>query len=345
MNQLRLRLGYLVNRARRLNPTQLFGLARQVKRVSKAPLLVILIDMLWCSVRYEMGFRDYVVWDIRLLTAKERATWMTHPKAFRLNSTLNGPDSRKILGDKIRFHHDFADMTRREWVDAAESTASEIAHFATRHTRLIAKPADGEGGAGITVYETAQIEDFEEWRAALVERDQTLLEEVIEQHPDLARLYPQSVNTVRMITYLDSADTLHVIASVLRIGNGDVIDNFASGGMFTMLDDAGVAQAPGVDKQSNIYEVHPVTGVRITGFAVPKFDEITSMIATAARRLPTVPYVGWDIAITADGPALIEANHNSTVFQLKPSASGVRTGMLDRYKAAIGPGVLDRRNR
>jgi Sugar-transfer associated ATP-grasp len=304
--------------------------------------LVIIADMLWCSVRYEMGFRDYVVWDIRLLTARERATWMTHPKAFRLNSTLNSPDSRTILVDKIRFHHDFADLTHREWIDAARATPPELAEFAARHPRMIAKPARGEGGSGISIYDTAEIQDFVEWRASLIKRDQTLVEQVLEQHERLARLYPDSVNTVRMITYLDPNGTLHVIASVLRIGNGDVVDNFASGGMFTMLDEAGVALYPGVDKQSNVYEKHPATGVQIAGFAVPRYDEITDMVAEAARRLPTVPYVGWDIAVTPEGPALIEANHNSSVFQPKPSATGVRIGLLERYRAAIGPGVLDR---
>ena len=343
MDQKRLRLRYLAERARRVNPSQLFELAHQVKRVSKAPTPVIVADMLWCSYRYEMGFRDYVVWDIRLLNARERATWMTHPKAFRLNKTLNAPDSRVLLGDKIRFLRDFSDLTRREWIDASTATVDELRAFLARHPRVIAKPAAGEGGAGIAIYDAADVTDVEAWRSVLVERDQTLVEEVLRQHEALNALYPDSVNTVRMITYRDADERLHVIASVLRIGNGSVIDNFASGGMFTMLDENGVALYPGVDKQSNIYREHPVTGTPIAGFQVPFYDEVVAMIETAATRLPSVPYVGWDVAVTADGPALIEANHNSSVFQMKPSASGVRTGLLDRYREAIGADVVDRR--
>lgn len=343
MDQKQLRVQYLFNRARRLNPTQLIDIAKGVKRVSKAPLPVIIADMLWCSVRYEMAFRDYLVWDIRLLTASERKTWMTHPKAFRLNSTLNGPDSRAIVGDKIRFLNDFADLIGREWIDAATASDDELAAFLARHDRVIAKPAGGEGGAGISIVATADVDDPAVFRQSLINNDQTLVEEVLQQHPDLDRLYPDSVNTVRMITYRDPHGTLHVIASVLRIGNGSVIDNFASGGMFTMLDDDGVALYPGVDKQSNVYPEHPITGTTITGFRVPHFARILEMVEEASKRLPTIPYVGWDIAITADGPALIEANHNSSVFQMKPTASGVRTGLLHRYRDAIGPGVLDKR--
>lgn len=343
MDQKQLRVQYLFNRARRLNPTQLIDIAKGVKRVSKAPLPVIIADMLWCSVRYEMAFRDYLVWDIRLLKASERKTWMTHPKAFRLNSTLNGPDSRAIVGDKVRFLNDFADLIGREWLDATTATDDELAAFLARHDRVIAKPAGGEGGAGISIVTSADVTDVAAFRQGLIEDDQTLVEEVLRQHPDLDRLYPDSVNTVRMITYRDPQGTLHVIASVLRIGNGSVIDNFASGGMFTMLDDDGVALYPGVDKQSNVYPEHPITGTAIAGFRVPHFPEILEMVEEASKRLPTIPYVGWDIAITANGPALIEANHNSSVFQMKPTASGVRTGLLQRYRDAIGPGVLDKR--
>ena len=338
-----MRVRYLFDRARRLNPTQLFELARQVKRVSKAPVPVIVADMLWCSVRYEMGFRDYVVWDIRVLNGRERATWMTHPKAFRLNKTLNAPESRVMLGDKMRFLTDFADLTRRDWIDAATANDAELTAFLARHPRVIAKPAAGEGGAGIGVYEAADVADIAAWRAQLVERDQTLLEEVLTQHDDLNAVYPDSVNTVRMITYRDPQGELHVIASVLRIGNGAVIDNFASGGMFTMLDDEGVALYPGVDKQSNIYTEHPVTGTTIKGVRVPFYDAVVAMVTEASTRLPTVPYVGWDIAITPTGPSLIEANHNSSVFQMKPSASGIRTGLLYRYRDAIGADIVDKR--
>lgn len=311
--------------------------------MSQAPLPVIVADMLWCSVRYEMGFRDYVVWDIRVLNSRERATWMTHPKAFRLNSSLNSADSGAIVGDKIRFLTDFADLTRREWIDASSASVGELTDFLARHPRVIAKPSRGEGGTGIAIYDRQVIDDVATWRTALIDSDQTLLEEVLSQHEALAELYPDSVNTVRMITFRDPHDKLHVIASVLRIGNGSVIDNFASGGMFTMLDDAGVALYPGVDKQSHIYPMHPVTGTPIQGFQVPHYSEIVEMVADAAKRLPTVPYVGWDIAVTPEGPSLIEANHNSSVFQMKPSASGIRTGLLHRYRDAIGPGVLERR--
>jgi hypothetical protein len=340
MGQTALRLRYLGDRARRLKASNLVEFAKQSQGSSRALLPVIIADMLWCSVRYEMGFRDYAVWDIRLLKGRERATWMTHPKAFRLNKTLNAPESRALMEDKRRFYADFADVIGRKWIDAREAGVDELAAFLQGQERVLTKVPDGLGGSGIAMHTVADIADVAAWRDARLADGQTLVEQVLSQDAAMASLYPDSVNTVRLITYLDPQGVFHVIAGVLRIGNGNVIDNFAGGGMFTMLDDDGVALYPAVDKHSHIFRTHPVTGTAISGFVVPRYDEIVTMVDGLARRIPQIPYVGWDIAITPEGPAVIEANHNSSVFQMKPTVSGVRTGLLHRYREAIGDAVF-----
>ncbi|MDT3317064.1 sugar-transfer associated ATP-grasp domain-containing protein [Microbacterium sp. KSW4-11] len=336
MRRIRVRLQYLIRRARKLRPGNLVEFARTVQRVSKAPLPVIIADMLWCSVRYDMAFRDYAVWDIRLLNARERKTWMTHPKSFRITKMYNTPEGRSKLEDKRRFAREYADLLGRETIDLRDVDDAQLAAFLSRHPRVLAKPNEGHGGGGIELHEVGPDVDPARFRAEVTAQGQTVLDEFIMQHPEMSALYPDAVNTVRLITFLDKDDRVHLLAAVLRIGNGDVIDNFASGGMFTMLDDEGVALYPGVDKNSNVYREHPVTGTPIVGFRVPLYSEVLDLVAALARRTPEAPYVGWDIAITANGPVVIEGNHNSSVFQPKPSASGVRTGLLPVYQAAVG---------
>ena len=336
MRRIRVRLQYLMRRARKLRPGNLVEFARTVQRVSKAPLPVIIADMLWCSVRYDMAFRDYAVWDIRLLNARERKTWMTHPKSFRITKMYNTPEGRSKLEDKRRFAREYADLLGRETIDLRDVDDAQLAAFLSRHPRVLAKPNEGHGGGGIELHEVGPDVDPARFRAEVTAQGQTVLDEFIVQHPEMSALYPDAVNTVRLITFLDKDDRVHLLAAVLRIGNGDVIDNFASGGMFTMLDDEGVALYPGVDKNSNVYREHPVTGTPIVGFRVPLYSEVLDLVAALARRTPEAPYVGWDIAITANGPVVIEGNHNSSVFQPKPSASGVRTGLLPVYQAAVG---------
>jgi len=155
MRRIRVRLQYLIRRARRIRPGNLVEFARTVQRVSKAPLPVIIADMLWCSLRYDMAFRDYAVWDIRLLNARERKTWMTHPKSFRITKMYNTPEGRSKLEDKRRFAREYADLLGRETIDLRDVDDTQLAAFLARHPRVLAKPNEGHGGGGIDLHEVA----------------------------------------------------------------------------------------------------------------------------------------------------------------------------------------------
>jgi glutathione synthase/RimK-type ligase-like ATP-grasp enzyme len=54
--------------------------------------------------------------------------------------------------------------------------------------------------------------------------------------------------------------------------------------------------------------VHPMTGERIEGFQLPFWKESVELALRAHETLPTIALVGWDIALTAEGPVIIEGN-------------------------------------
>lgn len=309
--------------------------ATQSAKLSRAPRWWVMLDMAWCAVRYETTFENYSEWDFRILKGRERKTYMTDPRSFHLSRRLNDDSKRGVFDDKLQFAARFGDELGREWVDVSEIDADAFAAFLGRHDRVISKNPRGVGGNGITVRDTAAIADPAALREELVASGETLVEELLLQHPEMARLYPGSVNSLRVVTYLDPDGEVHVLAAVLKIGNGGVIDNFSSGGMYTMLGDDGRALHAAADEEAHAYETHPLTGVRITGFQVPLYDEVLALVDRLARRVPELPYIGWDIAITPERPVVIEGNHNTGVFQSKPTVSGIRQGLLPRYRAAM----------
>ncbi|WP_255447254.1 sugar-transfer associated ATP-grasp domain-containing protein [Schumannella soli] len=329
-----LRLRYLLNRARRLSPANLLGFAGRIAAGSPRSRLGILIDMLWCSVRYETAFQDYADWDFHLLTRAERATYMTHPKSNHLVERYNAKESRHTFRDKIEFNTAFAPFIGRDWLDVRTASPEQIADFAAKHGRIMAKVPDSLSGLGIKSYRAAEIDDWAAFREKLIAGRQFLLEEFITQHPDMAALYPDSVNSLRVITFAEKG-TVSVLAAVLKVGNGGDIDNFSGGGMYTMLDEHGVAHHPAFDAAGGTFAEHPISGTSIVGFQVPLFAETLALLDDVAVRIPEMPYIGWDVAIGADAPMLIEGNPNSGVYQLKPSLSGVRTGLLPRYREVM----------
>ncbi|QEO10187.1 sugar-transfer associated ATP-grasp domain-containing protein [Protaetiibacter larvae] len=329
------RLRYLARRAASLNPANVWRIAGAAAPLTRKPRLLIVADMLWCAVRYEFAFQDYLDWDVVMLTAAERRTFITHPKSNHLAMTLNDPQLRRIFADKLQFNARFAEFIGRDWIELRASDADAVRAFLDRHGRAMLKVPDSLSGFGIEKVEASEVVDVEAFRTRAIERRQFLLEGYIVQHPEMAALCPTSVNSLRVITFFDGSE-LKVLASVLKIGNGGDIDNFSGGGMYTMLDDTGTAHFAAFDGTGATYAVHPLSGVSIVGFTVPLYAEVLTLLDRAARVIPEVPYVGWDVAITATGPVIIEGNPNSGVYQSKPSVSGIREGLLPRYRAAIG---------
>jgi hypothetical protein len=312
-----------------------WSLASAIAPAAHWPTVRVFVDILWCSIRYEVAFQDYQDWDVYKLSPRERATLITHPKSNHIAVRYNAASHRHFFADKVEFNRLFADYLGREWIDLRVADAAGVSAFIERHPTVILKPVDGLGGHDVEKVEAASIGDVDAFIARALETRQFLLEECLTQHPQLARLNPSSVNTLRLITFRKDGEA-HLLAAALKIGNGGAIDNFSDGGMYTMVDDAGRALSPAFDGAGHTFTVHPRTGVTIPGFQVPLFHEAVALVSKAAGVVPEIPYVGWDVAIRAEGPVLIEGNYNTGVFQAKPSGVGEYRGLLPRYRAVIG---------
>jgi len=81
----------------------------------------------------------------------------------------------------------------------------------------------------------------------------------------------------------------------------------------------------------NVFPEHPTTKEKIVGFKVPLFKEAVELVKKAAKIAPEVGYVGWDVAISVDGPVIVEGNCYPGIFQAKPSLLEKREGLIPKY--------------
>ena len=78
--------------------------------------------------------------------------------------------------------------------------------------------------------------------------------------------------------------------------------------------------------------IHPDTGARMKGFAIPYWQSVTDLCLRAATAIPGLPLQAWDIALCPNGPVLVEANIGGDV-NLPQIASG--NGIMDGRLAAF----------
>ena len=137
---------------------------------------------------------------------------------------------------------------------------------------------------------------------------------------------------------LDDNGDAHPLYAAMRLGSGGaVVDNFNHGGMVIPVSlETGALTGVAVDKQGRSYEAHPDTKEVFDGYSLPHWEAALKLGLTAAKKVPTVRLVGWDIALTPTGPKLVEGNHypGHDIYQLV-AQNPEKKGMLPVFDAVV----------
>lgn len=324
------KLKFLLKRLGKLNFSNMINTAKKISKKTHKFFLFVLIDMIYCGLKYQAGYNDYLEFEFYLLNSKQRQTYLTAGKNNSIIKKYNDKGYWHLFDNKIEFNYRFEKYLNRKWLDLRRASKEEFEEFAKTHKVMMVKPIDDCGGNGVEKIEVNSESNYQEIYDRLKQNGQVLVEQFITQHEEMNKLYAGSVNTLRMFTiYTDEG---YYLQGILKFGNGGTVDNFSSGGMYTFVNDEGVVIAPAIDKKDDVYDCHPISKEKIIGFKVPMFEQAKALVCNAAKEVPEVAYVGWDVAITKDGPVIIEGNCYPGVFQLRPSFSENKMGVLSVYE-------------
>ncbi|OEU82144.1 MAG: hypothetical protein BA873_01975 [Desulfobulbaceae bacterium C00003063] len=199
------------------------------------------------------------------------------------------------------------------------------------YQKIFVKPLDGQGGYGIyifhnkdngkyiTKYKDVLTEDF--LRKIAVKKDYIVQPGLI-QDPEISRIYPHSVNTFRIATENKNGD-VRILCATLRLGRGgNEVDNSAQDGIITKVDvETGRIGNLATSEQCEYFEKHPDTRFVFKKNRISNWNKVKQFAICSAKKMPQFTYLGWDIALTQEGPLAVETN--------------LKFG-LDHYQVALG---------
>ncbi len=300
--------------------------------------LAIFNDMRHCALKYGAGYMDYDLFEMYNLTEEQRDTYITRGRNNELIKKYNNPNYTYIFRNKLEFNKLFTDYIKRDFLKVRGTNKDALQSFILKHQTFMAKPMTGTCGKGIEKINLNDYENIDELCDYLnKEGNNFLLEEVITQCDEVNAIYPDSINTVRIVTILDDDHIPHVICAYFRIGNGKYVDNFNSGGMVAPVDEeTGEVLAPAIDKNKNLYTHHPLTNTPIQGFKFPNWSEALDLVKEASKVMPEVRYVGWDVCFSTKGPLLVEGNEfpGHDIYQL-PEHTPNKIGIWPKFTKAF----------
>lgn len=141
-----------------------------------------------------------------------------------------------------------------------------------------------------------------------------IFESVIKQTAQFSAFNPSSVNTIRFMTILYPDGKARMAGIWMKFGRaGKCVDNAGSGGNIDACVDIATGEIKYVTefngwRNTKVVTHHPDSGALLEGVKIEHWDYIVAQVLYFQECFPYIKAAGWDIAITDDGPVVIEVN-------------------------------------
>jgi hypothetical protein len=290
-------------------------------------------------------FCDYVLFAIKQLGASpsDYFDFEFYNKSFALRSSFlverhfhlrmllcNDYNEMPLVNDKAKANVFFSNFLHRDWLDPSKCNVKELKLFAAKHPRFISKPVMGFNGEGIKIIETEPEQKFKKMLTNLRNK-KMLVEEIISQHEEISAFCPDTLNTIKVYTILDTHNVAHILTANGCFGRvGNVADNPQQGGYYVTIDPkTGIIISDAINNYHERVSAHPDTGKTFKGFQYPSWEKVRATVKAMAKLIPQLRHIAWDIAINDAGEVvLVEPNVFSAV-DIQQAADSV--GKLPLY--------------
>jgi Sugar-transfer associated ATP-grasp len=282
---------------------------------------LVLLDMYWLALRHNIPPMEYALYcfneSARRKDMHEYVYWNDIIGLAALNARL-GADNRDVQ-DKDRFAEicaargfphvrTLAVFKGGRQVYPATRFVPDIPQIWTKALRLLS----GAGGArwvrdgtsyrnsaGLRVPAASLGEEFR--------KQDCLVQPYIDNHPDIARITNQALAALRIVTGLNEHAEAEFVTSVIVLPIGAHEPPVAGVGCSITAVTGRIRYAELPDGMP--VRNHPDTGALIIGIDLPFWRESVDLVRRAhAIAFPRFAFLGWDVALTKDGPLLLEAN-------------------------------------
>lgn len=328
------KIKYYFKRLSKMNFNYFFETVNICSENSKKAKLFIFLDIIYCSIRYGSGHLDYRNFKMYLLSQEDRKKILTVGKNSNLIRKLNDKKYQDIFENKVNFYEKFSEYINRKYLKL-DNNYEEFKEFIKDKEYIMVKPIYGMCGKNIEKIKV-DLTKSKELYESLINKNQTLVEEVVKQCKEMSKFHENSINTIRVFTIVNSYGVFNIVGTYVRMGNdGKVVDNFNSGGLACPIDiKTGKITHKAVNKKSEYYEYHPVSKTKFVDYQIPKWEEVLNLVEKASRVVPQVKYVGWDVCIGKEEPFLIEANSfpGQDLYQIPKENVGTYNVMTDALK-------------
>lgn len=314
----------------------------------------VFFEQLMHALKYGENYRYYYVYGMDMVGKKD-SEYMDYYSFIKLRNRLNMKGTYNyvcLLRDKKYFGiiasaYGLRTATNVAMIHNGVPTES-VEKLLLKNNHLFCKPVDsmcGDGVFELLFHENEYYIDTKKCSSDSLShyiktlKGDFIVQPFVEQHKEISAINDKCINTVRIVTVNPhksvNPDDVVILGALLRIGINDMhVDNWAKGGLVVGINDDGTMMKYGFYKPGHgtKTERHPNSGVVFEGRKIPMYDELTKQVKFFHSKLNGIYTIGWDIAITNDGPLFIEGNDDYELGFLQTCFGGMRSYFNEYFK-------------
>jgi len=277
----------------------------------------VIVDMEATRMLLDFSIAEYVAFHFSEKTIPEKREFITDSERMKVFKTIFDNDKFDQLDNKHAAYELLKPYYDRKliFVESKKDYKSFKA-FCNGLDTIVIKPVFNSMGRGIKPVDISNSSNLKKtFKELLEEYSVFLAEELITAHESIKKLNPDSVNTIRLITYYDGNKTI-IHKPFMKVGRaGSFIDNGGAGGILVSIDPVtGKLNSHGCDENGVIYEKHPNSGIEFMGYQLPDWEQAIKLGEELSNKVPGLSYIGWDITYTADNKWIVVEGNAKTQF-------------------------------
>lgn len=303
-----------------------------------------LLDLLIWVIKYNEVNVFYNLYSLDIKKHEDISRYYPYGVFLKKRDLLNkvgNPDSQiVILRDKFLFYQFMrslgypvpkvkAIILHNQLIDEKMNNLNEKCLLEEKN--FFVKAIDGE--CGNSVKRITDFKEFSDYKNQIKDVN-CIIQDAVIQHEKMKLLNSEAVNTIRIIT-VNKNGNVYLFGALIRIGTkltGEK-DNTSQGGVAVGVKDDGFLMEYGFRKPQfgGITYEHPDTHVIFKEFQIPYYKEAVKLCCKVHKNFYNIRSIGWDVAITPEGPVFIEGNDNWELQSIQAIKHGLRKEVEEAF--------------
>ena len=261
-------------------------------------------------MKYGFDANDFLKFESVCSEESALMKYVSGTDAYKYSAILNERKYRKIFDHKYQAFLKYKKYYKRDVIKLSDFKNN--VDFFNKHPIFIYKPEHLSRGDGIKIVNVNDYENVDAMAASLQRCNDGVCEELIKQAPEITLFHHGSVNTVRLAVVRGMDGEVRIYGATLKVGQGNTaVDSICKGGLCANIDfESGIIITDAVDTYGNKYVTHPDTDINFKGFQIPRWQDLKQLCLEISDVIPSVRYVGWDMALSENGWVIVEGNYD-----------------------------------